>query len=131
MSLELTNEECNKMVTDHHLAEISRSHCKKWRHLPPFLEMETITAEDVSRKQIDEADKRREFLFIWRDEKGFGATYDVLMRALQRIGSRLDADRVWKLSQEKSSLPRRLGQPRKSPSAGAHRESSQFLVHQS
>lgn len=117
MSLELT------MVTDHHLAEISRSHCKNWRLLPPFLEMETIIAEDIDRKQIDEDDKRYQFLCKWRQEKGFNATYNVLMRALQKIGSRLDADRVWKLS----SLPRHLGQPSsstKSASAGAHRESA-------
>ena len=75
---QLKEEDVNKQVTDLHINEISRSHCKKWKSLPAYLEMEGIVAGDIDKKPIEEDEKRCEFFSKWKEEKGSEATYKVL-----------------------------------------------------
>ena len=92
---------CREQVSDVHLEQISRSHCKDWRKLPPHLELEDIIVSDIDRKQVivSEDEKRQEFFFSWKRRKGSGATYEHLIGALLMIECRQDAESICKLLQ--------------------------------
>ena len=94
---------CYEQVSDVHLEEISGSHCKDWRRLPPHLELESIMASDIDRKQVGEGERRREFFFGWKERRGSGATYGSLIRALLQIRCRQDAESICKLLQASTS----------------------------
>ena len=90
---------CREQVSDVHLEQISRSHCKDWRKLPPHLELEAIIVSDIGRMQVGEGEKRQEFFSSWKIRKGSGATYECLIRALLKIECRQDAESICKLLQ--------------------------------
>jgi hypothetical protein len=94
---ELSDRSCNKLVSDVHLEEISRSNCKQWKSLPSHLGLETIVADDIDRSQKDPREKRYDFFLQWKDIKGTGATYKQLINALLKIKCKKDADKVCQL----------------------------------
>ena len=96
----LTDEQCNKKVTDVHLDKIAHvSHCQ-WRRLPPYLKMQTSVVTDIDQGTGGEDQKRRSFFFKWKNTKGFGATYKTLISALLEIESMEDAENVCELLDE-------------------------------
>ena len=94
---QLKEEDVSKQVTDLHINEISRSHCKKWKSLPTYLEMEAIVASDIEKKPIEEEEKRNNFFSKWKEEKGSEATYKALIGALWKMRCREDAESICKL----------------------------------
>lgn len=76
---QLSDAEVGKKVTDTHLEELSRAHCKKWRHLPSHLDLDNTIKEDIDRKPGDEREKRHDFLTEWKQRKGAEATYKALV----------------------------------------------------
>ena len=102
----LKEEDVNKKVSDLHIDEISRSDCNEWRSLPAQFKMKKIVATDIDRKQIAEHEKRSEFLFKWREQKGSRSTYKELIRAVLNISGEDEAEGVCKLiSSPLSSKP--------------------------
>ena len=99
---QLTADIYKEQVSDVHLEKISRSLCKDWKRLPSHLEMKTIVADDIDCKQVNEGEKRRQFLVKWKEIKGSSASYECLIRALLEIESRQDAERVCELLQASS-----------------------------
>lgn len=100
----LTEEDCNKQVSNSHLEEISRSLCKHWISLPSHLEMQSFVLGDSDYE--GEEEKRLwkyNFFLVWKQKKGSGATYAKLISALLEIESTNDAERLCKLLQESSS----------------------------
>ena len=93
----LTVQDYETQITDSHVERISRSYCKRWKLLPPYLKMETIVAEDIDCKQAHEGEKRYEFIKTWKQEKGSKATYLSLISALLQIDCKDDAGNVCKL----------------------------------
>ena len=96
----LTDEDCNKQVSDKHLEEFSRAHCRRWRQLPPHLDMDSIVEYDIDRKSGDEGSKRYDFFKEWKERKGPEATYRMLATALLTVGCRRDAECLCKLLQD-------------------------------
>ncbi len=85
----LTEQDCNKEISDLHLDSISRSCCTggAWKGLAThILETESVRAADVvsdiERKQISDEEKRRDFFYHWKQMKGSDATYKALITAL-------------------------------------------------
>ena len=103
LQYKLPADVCSAQVSDVHLEEISRSHCKNWRRLPSHLELEDIVVSDIDHKQVDEAEKRREFFFEWKKRNGSGASYRCLIRALLDVSYRQDAESICKILQESIS----------------------------
>lgn len=99
----LKKEDYNLEVSDRHINDISRSHCRGWKFLPPHLEMKNIVMEDIDRGPGSEEDKRRSFLLKWKQTKGCNATYERLVSALLQIECRRDAESVCKLLKESIS----------------------------
>ena len=95
--------DCNRQVSDSHLEELSRTHCKDWRRIPPHLGLEGIMRDDIDRNGHDERGKRYDFFTGWKERKGADATYKALMTALLKIGSRNDAEYVCQLLQPAST----------------------------
>ena len=94
----LSEQNCKKQVTDQHLEEISSSCCSKWKSLRPHMEMEEIVEHDIDASPVGGPEgKRRAFFFKWKNMKGSGATYRVLITALLKIRCREDAESVCKL----------------------------------
>lgn len=87
------------MVRDIDVDKISRSCCKDWERLPPYLEMKKIVVNDINREGGSEEGKRRKFFTEWIEEKGREATYKKLIGALLQIGCRNDAEKICKLLQ--------------------------------
>ena len=100
---QLTADICSEQISDVHLEQISHSHCEDWRRLPPHLELETIMASDIDRKQVAEDEKRQEFFFAWKKTNGSGATYKNLIEALLKIGCKQDAESICMLLQVSTS----------------------------
>ena len=101
----LTEESCSRPVSDVHLEEISRSHCRDWKRLPPYLGMATIMADDIDHMPVAESEKRHQFFKTWKREKGSGATYRALIRALLIIKARQDAESICKILLQSEILP--------------------------
>ncbi len=102
---QLQEEDCNKPISDSHLAKISQSICEKWRLLPSHLKMEPIVTKDIDRESKSEEEKRLEFLKRWKQERGLDATYKELINALLEIQCRRDAEKVCELLRKFLSAP--------------------------
>ena len=90
----IKEKDVNREVTDIHIDKISQSHCKKWKSLPAYLEMENMVVSDIDDKNIDGPQKRCEFFSKWKEQKGSKATYKVLIRALLDMKCKKDAECV-------------------------------------
>ncbi len=108
---QLTDEDCDKQVSDRHLAELSRTHCRNWRQLPPYLYMASIVEHDIDCDSRGERKKREDFFKEWKEMKGSDATYKALIGALLKIGSRNDAEYVCQLLMRPSSYRPALAAP--------------------
>ena len=100
---ELTEEECQRQISDPHLEEISRTSSRKWRSLPSHLELPDTTVGDIERDSQNEDERRNSFFFTWKHKKGTRATYRKLVRALLKIDCGGDAEKVYKLLLESVS----------------------------
>lgn len=108
-----------KQVSDDDLERISRSYCKEWKSLPPYLDLEAIEADDIDLRPIDEREKRHKFLLKWKHIKGSRATYKQLIDALLKINCVQDAEGVSSLlKQSITSKPQPLN-PGSAPSISA------------
>ena len=96
---ELREEDCEKKMSDKQLDKIALSYCRKWELLCSQLEMEEIVEHDIKKSQslITEEEKRRDFLFKWKNVKGSAATAKALISALLGINSVNDAEGVCQL----------------------------------
>jgi hypothetical protein len=99
----LTEDQCNKQISKVHIGDISRSACRKWRLIPAYLGMKDIVISDIEHEATSEEERRNNFLNLWRDEQGNGATYRVLIEALLEIKCRSDAEYICQLLQNPSS----------------------------
>lgn len=111
----LTEENCNKEVSDRHLEEISRLHSREWKSLPSYLDIESIVADDMDHGVGNQHEKRLNFFLQWKQMKGSDATYFRLISALLKIKCRKDAESVCKLlqvslKQKESSAEKTLGE---------------------
>ena len=106
---ELSEEDCEKPISDEHLEAISRSCCKQWKSMPPHLEMDTIEAEDIDKSKGEEREKRHKFLLKWKGIKGSKATYRQLITALLKMKCREEAEKVCKVLKE--SLSKLMARP--------------------
>ena len=94
----LTEEEVLKPASTLHLQEIARSHCRKWRALPVYLDMEDhLIWEDIVRNAADEEERRNMFFIKWQNEKASDATYKSLIGALLMMKSKKDAEYICEL----------------------------------
>lgn len=101
----LTKTAIRKGVSGEHLEVISRSHCKEWKRLPSHLGLEAIVASDIDKSLAEEGDKRHNFLLKWKQIKGCAATYEQLIKALLKVKSGEDAERVCSLLKDSKSHP--------------------------
>ena len=93
----LSEEDCNKQISDLSLEDIARSSCRKWRDLPSRFVLPSILAEDIDRSGAGEGEKRLNFFRDWKHMRGFDATYKRLIGALLDIHCREDAEFVCRL----------------------------------
>ena len=100
----LTEGQYNQVVSDTHLEKLSRSGCKQWKSLPPYLNLDTILVEDIDKSQKSEREKRYVFLLTFKDMKGFSATYRQLITALLKIKSRHDAERLCEMLKKQLAI---------------------------
>jgi len=106
----VTEEECVLQVSERHVSDIALSHCRKWRYLPSYLELEDIVKSDIDHGAGSEEEKRHSFLLKWREVKGSSATFKKLINALLEIDCHQDAESVCKLLKNvvsKSTSPAR------------------------
>lgn len=85
MPSKLSAQNFSKEVSQLHLEKISL-YSIDWRRLPPYLGLQSFVVTDVDGKQIDENEKRKEFLQKWKLIKGADATYEKLVYALLKVG---------------------------------------------
>ena len=95
---QLTEQDCNKMISDNHLEFISDNFCDgtTWKSLPTYLGIPRSVACDINAMALDEREKRRTFYYKWRQMKGSKATYSRLVKSFLKIHRRLDAEEVLK-----------------------------------
>ena len=99
----ITEEVCQKKISDRHLSSISSSCCEEWESLPPYLGLETMVAHDISKGGGSESKKRCDFLFKWRHIKGSRATYQSLIVALLDMKCVDDAEEVCRILRDSIS----------------------------
>ena len=114
----LAQEDYNLQISDRHIGDISRLYCRKWKSLPPHLELRSIVMEDIDCGAGSEEDKRHSFLLKWKQMKGSEATYRILIMALLEIGCRQDAENVCKLLKKRRSLQSSASLPDREASNG-------------
>ena len=100
---ELTEEDCEREVSDSDIVKIASSIHGKWKtQLPSHLGMDPIVVADIVRAPgyIPEEDRRLDFFKKWKQQKGFEATYKTLIIALLEIKCTQDAGKVCKILKE-------------------------------
>lgn len=102
---DLTEERCNRRISEIHIGDISRSICRKWRSLVAYLGLKEIVISDIEHEAVGEEERRCNFFTLWRNEKGSEATYKVLIGALLDIKCRSDAEYVCQLLMHTSEHP--------------------------
>ena len=91
---ELTEEDCEREVSDTDIVKIASSLQGKWESkLPPLLEMETTDIGSPVEDKIA-------FFKEWKQQQGFEATYKSLISALLQVKCRQDAESVCKILKE-------------------------------
>ena len=88
----LSEDICNKQVSDEHIAQISGFLSGQWRKLPNFLGLEKTVLSGHGLKTEEE--ERISFLSKWKKRKRSEATYEVFIKALLDINCRGDAESV-------------------------------------
>lgn len=101
---QLSEEDCNSVISTEHLEKISDGHCLRWRLLPPFLGVEGSTIDIIERDFVEEKEKRHAFFFQWRQMKESEATYKTLISALLGNRSTEDAHSLCKMLQNRPSI---------------------------
>ena len=96
----LTDEESDQQISDTQLEKISRTCITRWRSLPPYLEVSSITIDDIDHDSNKEEEKRNDFFSDWKLKNGSRATYKKLLHGLLEIGCRDDAEKVCRLLRE-------------------------------
>ena len=94
---ELSEEDCEKKMSDKQLDEIALSYCREWEPLRSELEMKEIVEHDIKKNFTTEEGRRRNFLLKWKNVKGSAATAKALIIALLGIKSVDDAEGVCQL----------------------------------
>ena len=90
----LKEEDCTRVVTDDHLVKFTEDYGEDWRLIHAYLELKSIVARDIDKKNVDERNKRFGFFTKWKTLKLSGATYERLVCALLKVGNRVDAEAV-------------------------------------
>jgi hypothetical protein len=99
----LTQECCSQQITEEHIYDISFVRGVEWKYLSHLKLSRQKLVHDIERKTgVNEDEKRHDYFSQWRDEKGSEATYGVLIEALLKAKSKLDAEYVCKLLQPSS-----------------------------
>ena len=93
----VTEEACNRIISDQHIQSISQSLCKKWWFLLPHLNLPNIWADDIEREYSKEEERRYRFLCKWKLKKMSAATYRALLSALLKIKCRDEAGKLCKI----------------------------------
>ena len=88
---ELTEEDCDREISDKHLALFSLSLCNRWKMLPAFL---GVTTQDLDLDSGEQEGKRYRFLLSWKRSKSFLATYKKLITSLLALECAQDANEV-------------------------------------
>ncbi len=99
---QLSEKDCNRLISDQDLDQISSSCCKEFRKLSSHLGMKEIDVNDIERDGKSESEKRDAFFKKWKEMKGCNATYRVLIAALMNINCREDAESVCKVLKTRS-----------------------------
>jgi len=101
----LSEECCNREITDIHISDFCLSGCTKWRLMAPNLGLTESDVSDIKHDSLNEEEMRPNFLFKWRNKKGRDATYTALINALLKLGCRKDAELVCQLLQQSIATP--------------------------
>ena len=99
----LTEEDCEREVSDTDIVKIASSLHGKWKsQLPPLLGMDPIVVTDIvgAPGYISEEDRRLAFFKEWKQQNGFDSTYKTIISALLEIKCRQDAENVCKILKE-------------------------------
>lgn len=102
---QLFDDDHNKQVSDSHVEELTRTHCGKWRYLPPHLGLDNTMKDDIDREYGSEREKRYNFFIEWKERKGADATYKSLISGLLKSGCRSDAEYVCQLMKQGKQQP--------------------------
>ena len=96
----------DQQISDEHIKQFSRSHGKKWRSLPPYLNLDTFLIDDFEQEQESskEDEKRLAFFTKWKHIKDSRATYSALFEALLQIECREDAEHLQAMFQSEQQL---------------------------
>ena len=90
----LSEEKFNEQISDAHADKIARFYCKDWRLVCYYLEMGSIVVYNIEHDCETEEERRRRFFTTWKNMKGSGATYRMLIHALLETKRRLDAEKI-------------------------------------
>jgi pentatricopeptide repeat protein len=100
----LDEGECNKVVKKDHVEEFCKANCTKWRLLPPPLDVETVSVEEIERNNVKEMDRRCSLLNQWKQMKGYAATYRQLLNALLNMKCTEEAANLCKLMKRDATV---------------------------
>ena len=103
---ELTEEDCQKKISDKNLDTICSKCSFPYGRLAPHLKVGPACAEDIKRDSNlrSELERRSSLLKEWKQSNGSGATYKALLGALLGIERREDAEEICKLLKDSTQL---------------------------
>ena len=83
----------DRACTSEHLQDIAQF-LESWRTVAPRLGLSNAEVEEVERDEAEEKEKRRKILEVWKARFAFKAKYEVLIKALLKIGRADQAQEV-------------------------------------
>ena len=85
----------DQILSDIHIDEIASNYLTDWQKLRPYLGLNRPQEQQIRRSfPGDYKEQKREFLDVWKQEKGNEATYRAFIKAAQDARNKLLADNV-------------------------------------
>ena len=102
---QLTDDRLRQKCSDDHLKEIAQF--ISWREVGPCLpEINwSVDLEDIDRDGYNEAERRRMLVNLWKQRNGDGATYHVMITAMDRARRRDNVCQLASIVAHSISLP--------------------------
>ena len=91
----------DEVVSNKHLAVISRDHLTQWEKLHPFLGLSRAQKKKIARSYPgDYGLQKQECLEVWKEERGREATYRALISAAEEARDKELADNIRDMSKK-------------------------------
>ena len=104
MSSRTVSGRLDEQVSDGDVERIAREYLTDWKSLRPHLRLSRPQEVEIHESSTNYGAQKRNFLYVWKEQEGSGATYRALITAAEKINNKQLAEKLQALVVENSQL---------------------------